>query len=691
MNEGNRSPFLAQIQEGPVKMKARILQVGLLVLGLIALTLTLLLFFSIRDKRTELERSVEKRLEILADGRAEIVSTWLSGLAAQGDRIIQSDVFRLYAAEIDRIEGDVSVLLNPPPEFHRDRLGESSLAGLSEQLPMMVNLLKEFVSYGGFLSGRIVNRTGQAYIATDAATVSLSEEQKGLLRSVLESRKRRVGPLRFHAGGLVLDIYLPIFPPPGATDEPSRPVAVLMLSRLVTQRLDEILAGSPLAMEWEKTRLVQARGSVYEEILPGVPGRGLKRLERSAFNPHKGLPFGVRMDLEGKTRVYSVGRKVSGPDWWIILEADYSLATRPLRSFIRTTVTIAVLVLSALSLLLGAAWWKVVGKESRKIAEQIDSQHRFLESINSTVTDYIAYKDLDGVYRYVNRAFAKAVGREVDQCIGLDDQAVFGFDTARRLRSSDDLVLEKETSITVKEQIYLSSKPHQLLITKIPLKDSGGRITGIVSVFTDITPIVEAQEKRERMIRQTIDAFVKTVEMSDPYLAGHSRLMSILSKAVSKELKTDEKESLTVEFASLLSQIGKVFVDRTILTKPGVVTEEERQELRKHVEHAASILRDIDFDLPLLEAIYQMNEHEDGSGYPRGLKGEDIQLTAKILAVANRFCAMIRPRSYRSALSPQEALTILERETSKYSPEVVKALKHFVNSAEGDKLLGKMG
>lgn len=113
--------------------------------------------------------------------------------------------------------------------------------------------------------------------------------------------------------------------------------------------------------------------------------------------------------------------------------------------------------------------------------------------------------------------------------------------------------------------------------------------------------------------------------------------------------------------------------------------------MEQHATHAARVLQDIDFGLPVFEAVSQMNEALDGKGYPAGLQGESIKLPARILAVVNSFCAMVAPRAYRGARSVEEALEIIEKKgRTAYDPQVVAALKEVVHSAIGEKLLARI-
>jgi PAS domain S-box-containing protein len=310
-----------------------------------------------------------------------------------------------------------------------------------------------------------------------------------------------------------------------------------------------------------------------------------------------------------------------------------------------------------------------------------------LDSINNTITEYMALKDVRGFYQYVNPAFAAALGRDADAVVGLDDTALFGFDTARRLETTDRWVLTHKRSKSFHFDLYLQSRLHHLHISKVPFIDQGGKIRGIVSLFRDITEMVEVRQRSEKAVRQTIEILVKAIERTDPYLSGHTRLLRHISQAVATELNLDERDSATLEIAANLSQVGKLFVDPELLNKPSRLTKEERVAVEQHVVHAEELLQDVSFELPIAESVTQMNELLDGSGYPKGLKGEEILLPAQVLAIANAFCAMVKPRAYRPPIPAQEAIDYLKLAEEKYAGHIVAALERVAQSAQGEKLL----
>ena len=271
----------------------------------------------------------------------------------------------------------------------------------------------------------------------------------------------------------------------------------------------------------------------------------------------------------------------------------------------------------------------------------------------------------------------------------MDDVALFGFDTGKRLEQSDEKALKTGGPVTTTERIYLKSQLHHFQITKVPLRNDQGEPEGVIAVFRDITSMIQAEERKRQAVFQTVEALVKAIEFTDPYLAGHSALMREVSSLLADSLHMSAEEKSTVEIASTLSQIGKIFVDKAVLTKAEQLSEMEKDLIRKHVEHAAGILRQINFDLPVFEAVVQMNERLDGSGYPKGLHDEEIGLHAKVLSVANSFCAMIRPRAYRPAMTVEQALENLQASETSYDRRIVDALRAAMDTAQGDKVLQK--
>jgi PAS domain S-box-containing protein len=649
--------------------------------------------WSLRGREAEFEENLQKRLELVSAAQVQLIEAQFATTIEEANRVINSELYRLYAAEVDMIEDDVALLVSGP--LPGQEVG-GDLAQLSEQLPMMQSLLIEFTRITGYLGARVVNRNGTVFIATDAATTPLRSDQMTMVKQALSAQQPLFGPLRATEQGLLLEAFLPIFPPE-ASGLRQTPVAVLILSKVIGERLKE-LSRNRLLEQGERVRLLQKVAEGYQEVVPWVPGQLQTIKSELPLDSQQRLPFAVRAALGGGTRVYSVGVPIAGPEWWVVTEADYDAVREHLSTQQKAVMSIATLLIVVFAVGFGAFWALLVGAQERKaarhfeqLAREIEQQRQLLDRINSTISDYLVLKDLRGRYLYVNPSFAEAVGRSSEELVGLDNEAVFGYDTARRLEHSDQQVLASGEPVTFSEQLYLQSQPHHLQISKSALKDADGKPIGIVSVIRDVTELVEVQQRQQQATTKTVEALVRAIELTDPYLAGHSRLMGALGVEVAKAMNASDLETATVETAANLSQVGKLFVRRELLFKAETLSAEEKFEMEGHVEHAAKVLEGIDFGLPVFEAVYQMNENLDGSGYPQGLTDGDIVLPARVLAVVNRFCAMVEPRAYRGARPLDDALMILETADGLYDQTIVSALKEVVKSAAGEKLLARKG
>jgi len=685
--------------------RSRALVRGLVVIAIIVVIAVAVPALMIQAERSDLESDLKRRLEILARGRAEVIDIWLDGITRPASRVVESELFRLFATEMAQSGGDISDLAAGGTGGAEEPETPAGLSvPLAAQLPFMSQVLSDFVENAGFLDGYLVNRGGIAYV-TSAGAGQIAAEQQALAKSVFESGEWIYGPARAGPAGLVLDFYAPVF---AAQSEPaeSQPVGVLLLTAPIAEKLGEVLVPSPLSEPGERLRLVQRAGSGSGNG-PGngpgnrwiwiVPGGVPPLTVLDNLNISTGgnlMPFAERSAIGGTAPVYSVGSPISGPAWWIVQEIDATAARAKLGGFMTAVSVVAALVVITVIAAFGAFWWRLSNEHNlaladqfRRLAARIEAQKKLLDSINNSIADYIGLKSKDGVYRYLNPAFAIAIGREVDEAIGLDDAAIFGHGTAGRLAPSDRRALDEGGPVTVNEEVYLGSRLHHLQISKMPYQDESGEISGIVSVTRDVTELVEVQNKRERAVQQMVAALVRAVELRDPYLAGHSRRLAGFATAVAQRLEAGPEEVATVEIAANLSQIGKLAVPREILTKPGRLTETEIVRMQQHIDHVATILHDIDFELPVLETIRQMHERLDGTGYPTGLARGQISRAALILGACDVFCARLEPRSYRGGIAPETALEILEQNDERYDPTVVAALRGVVASVPGEKLI----
>ncbi len=182
------------------------------------------------------------------------------------------------------------------------------------------------------------------------------------------------------------------------------------------------------------------------------------------------------------------------------------------------------------------------------------------------------------------------------------------------------------------------------------------------------------QERLAGALKATIEAMSRTMEWRDPYTAGHQKRVALISAAIAKKLGLNNEQIEALYMAAMVHDLGKVAVPAEILTKPTRLTDLEMQMVQGHAESGYQILKDIPFPYPIAEMVYQHHERLDGSGYPRGLKGDAICLEARILAVADTIEAMATHRPYRPGLGLDTAINrVMTEAGSKLDQRIANA------------------
>jgi putative nucleotidyltransferase with HDIG domain len=191
--------------------------------------------------------------------------------------------------------------------------------------------------------------------------------------------------------------------------------------------------------------------------------------------------------------------------------------------------------------------------------------------------------------------------------------------------------------------------------------------SGPLAIVFLITPLVvlrlvhRAYEDLEEAHSRTLYAFIRAVELKDPYTRGHSERVAEVASAIHRERGADEAELKELYQGAVLHDIGKVGVSGRILSKPGKLTSDEYDVMKLHPVIGAEVAEEIEFLRPQLAQIRSHHERLDGGGYPDGLTADQIPDSARILAVADTFDALTSDRAYRPGKSIVEALEEMRR------------------------------
>lgn len=180
----------------------------------------------------------------------------------------------------------------------------------------------------------------------------------------------------------------------------------------------------------------------------------------------------------------------------------------------------------------------------------------------------------------------------------------------------------------------------------------------------------------------TVKAIIEALDAKDSFTLGRSRRVAFYALKIVKKLALNPTEVSKIELAGLLHDIGMIGVAEEILNKSQKLTDEEYEKIKMHVHYSVKILEDIKQLYDITEIIKYHHEYYNGCGYPYGLKGEEIPLGSRIIAIADAFDSMVSNRAYRKSLSPDEALKVIEQSAGKqFDPNLVEIFKSILPEA----------
>ena len=290
----------------------------------------------------------------------------------------------------------------------------------------------------------------------------------------------------------------------------------------------------------------------------------------------------------------------------------------------------------------------------------------------------VGFGFIDREYRYsrVNETLATMNGVPVDAHIGRRVAEVVP-DLWPQLEPRYREVLDTgEPVVNLEMAGETAAHPGQeqaWLVNLYPVR-LGAEIIGIGLVVVDITERRHAERTYRELTHAAVAAIASTVEARDPYTAGHQRRVAEISEAIGRKIGLDEHAIVGVSLAAHIHDIGKLAVPAEILARPGPLHPAEMELVKTHSRAGHDIVAGIDFPWPVAEMILQHHERLDGRGYPQGLRGDEIVIGARIIAVADTVEAMASHRPYRPSVGLAAALDELTagRGTA-FDPVVVDA------------------
>ena len=343
----------------------------------------------------------------------------------------------------------------------------------------------------------------------------------------------------------------------------------------------------------------------------------------------------------------------------------------------------------------------------RNIIDSLRSLHDLSKTINSTLN----IKEVEGMIMEKTSQLMKS-GRVMILCLNREERMLnvhrtLGFDEKElrmkkfhKVRSFDHCLVHKEKVITLEEVLpeadyleFLKPMPFlsDMVFAPLEIKGEAVGLLGVsdhkrdyskidLEIFCSLGSQAAVAMENANLYRKLKEAFLHTAEAlaeavnsRDPYTGGHIRRVVGYSLKLAESLNLSDKETEDLRLASILHDIGKIGVDDAILRKVGALDIDEKSTMKEHPAIGARILEHIEEMEGVVKGVLYHHERFDGSGYPDGLKSEDIPLQARIIAITDTFDALTTNRPYSKAINHNRALDKISREAgTHFDPRLVK-------------------
>jgi len=313
-------------------------------------------------------------------------------------------------------------------------------------------------------------------------------------------------------------------------------------------------------------------------------------------------------------------------------------------------------------------------KRAEETLKQSESKYRLLAD---NILDVIFVMDMNLIYSYLSPSVKLLRGYEPEEAMKQTPAETVTPSSLNLALSILSEIMELDKSehrdihVSRTFQVEMIRKDGTTVWTEVKaslIRDENQRGIGIMGVTRDITERKQAEEQLHKTLENlrksfgaTIQVMVSAVEMKDPYTAGHQLRVADLACNIATEMGLPLDKIEGIRMAGSIHDIGKLSIPAEILSRPTKLTSNEFNLIKEHSKSGYEMLKDVEFPWPLAQIVYQHHERMNGSGYPRNLKGDEIIIEARIMAVADVVEAMASHRPYRPALGIDAALAEIKK------------------------------
>lgn len=665
-------------------------------LAVVALLGVWFVFQFVADERERGLHAWQVRLNIIADTRVAAINDWVDEQFGTMRELAENESLQIYMSEI------AAVLA-----------GEGDPEDAAAEVGYLRNLLVVTADRNGFTAlveapdvDANIERVGTAGIAITDEIGNILVATPGMPPSTPQIREaigRAAGGeavlIDIHLGAdnqPVIGFVLPVY---GIQEDPgtAKHLGLVIGLKPLTDEFYRLLKQPGEIEETAENYLVRLNGAVIEYLTPLADGSAPLRQKLARDTPELAAAytidtpggFAIKRDYAGN-EVLATGRRVSAAPWHLVRKISREEALADIERRGDAMLIVFLLIIVGVAVTIALVWFRGSSLRSAQAAarfrissERFSNIMKFLSVVTDSQPAAIVAVSGDTEYTFANQTAADQAGMDKEDMLGKTMTSVIGPVMAKFYERINRDVLGEFQRAT---EIHESEEDGELRVVKsehIPLRGDRDYPPGVLMVMEDITELTKERMRREQILKQLVATLVAVVDRRDPFSGDHSHRVAEVGKAIVGEMGLDKLQVETVEIASHLMNLGKILIPEELLTKTEGLTDEERAIIRGSILGSADLLEGVEFDGPVVPTIRHIHENWDGSG-PEGLTGDDIEVGARVVSVANAFAGMTSARAYRDAMPFDRACDILLEESgSKYDRRAVSALINYIENRGG--------
>lgn len=621
----------------------------------------------------------QARLSIMAESQQRVIEDWFGGQVENIDELANNPLLQLYVSQSDTTELPVDETMRGQLQHLRNLINAmAEQAGVFTPVKKIKSNIENTVDDGI----AVVNANGvllaTRYFPVDAPVVSESykralEKQAIYISSVFDLGEKKprliiVAPVKSVQSLSSNDFRAAVI----AVINPENNLYQLLLKQWLTTKSDESLL---LSLDENSINYLSPLRSGFEVFHKQSRAQSQEQSSVAEVFVAENIGAFIMQDDYRGMPVLATARAIANTEMLLLQKIDVDEALAESTEHQKFILTVFLLAVFIVTISFIAIWRHATSLRLQKAKRRLEARAALLNAVGDSINDHIFLLDHKNKLVFINDALAKSLSIDNADIRGKALNHLFNREITAQLLA---IIPGKDDNDVRNQEMRLvfTDRRHDYHVSIVALNHPDYKQSHLY-VMHDITRLKDAQGRHNRLMDGIIATLAQAIDKHDPHCLHHSERTREVAVAIARAMALPQERIDALAMAAQLANIGKLYIPSEMLTNIEPLTETEELLLRENINFSVEILKDLDFDGPVIEFVQQKNENLDGSGYPQGLSGDAIHLESRILSVANAFVAMTSSRAYRSGKPVKDVLDILLSEAdSRYDRQVIAALFH---------------